>query len=165
MSGSASDTDEEENEVEDRNNDKQKKKKKYRTTNHRLIPMMHAVYDSDVDAKVQYDRRRVRQSNHKVNPDFFISDSESDTDSDASYSHEPDLPWHRSIDRHAKIREKVAKEGWNVKTGKWSADERLKLEKRIKKICRVSLVKRDKKVSVYLTLLLCIERKYDHARL
>ncbi|KAF7728134.1 RNA polymerase I enhancer binding protein [Apophysomyces ossiformis] len=102
---------------------------------HRLKPFLHRQYTDEMNAKKRYKNRLV-DLGLKVNPDFFISDSESDTDSDASYNGEPELEWHKKVENHTKIRKKMQERGWTIQTGPWNQNELLRLEKRIKKLAR-----------------------------
>ncbi|KAI8384229.1 uncharacterized protein BYT42DRAFT_253353 [Radiomyces spectabilis] len=58
------------------------------------------------------------------------------TDSESEPEGEPELEWHRKIENGALIREKAKANAWPIKTGKWNAEELLRLEKRIKKLAR-----------------------------
>ncbi|KAI7848060.1 hypothetical protein BDC45DRAFT_325965 [Circinella umbellata] len=119
----------------------QKKKeeieKHRKLTQNRILPKLHFVYDDGVDMKTQMKNRNMVYSTIRVNRDYYISDSDESSDSDDNYEGEPRCQWHRKVYHHPeKVREKVKKGEWDIKTGKFSVDELLRLEKRIKKIGR-----------------------------
>ncbi|SAM04108.1 hypothetical protein [Absidia glauca] len=88
------------------------------------------------DSKEEYARRFVDDADkYNVQHDFFISDSESESDSGDDYSGEP-LPWHANAYNTEALRKKVEEEGWKLRGGRITRQEDIRLEKRIKKICR-----------------------------
>lgn len=68
----------------------------------------------------------------EVNEDYFISDSDSETDSGEDYDGKEYPSWQRTLSSgHDKIRDPWPKQR------KLGYSDKLKLEKRVKKICRV----------------------------
>lgn len=92
------------------------------------------------DEKIEYKTRFIDEADkYNIQHDFFVSDSESDTDSNDSYSGEAP-PWHRTIDSYYYTRKKAEENGWDLNLKKsLTKEELIRLEKRIKKICRVSV--------------------------
>ncbi|KAI9320127.1 hypothetical protein BX666DRAFT_1919433 [Dichotomocladium elegans] len=101
----------------------------------RLTPFWHTEYVGDVDPRIKY-AKNVVLSLPKVHQNYFISDSESETDSEDDYSKEPEVEWHRSTTQQYKVRKMVQEGKWKVQQGVWFEDERIRLEKRLKKIGR-----------------------------
>ncbi|KAI8339630.1 hypothetical protein BC941DRAFT_511980 [Chlamydoabsidia padenii] len=97
----------------------------------------HMMYrDKTQEAKVEYARRFVDEADkYTVTRDFFVSDSESDTDSDDDYS-TPPPSWHDCVANGAVSRQMMLDGKWDVKTGRFTKEEAIRLEKRLKKICR-----------------------------
>ncbi|CAO3631916.1 unnamed protein product [Cunninghamella echinulata] len=93
--------------------------------------------NKDRDEKIEYKTRFIDEADkYNIQHDFFVSDSESDTDSNDSYSGEAP-PWHRTIDSYYYTRRKVEENGWDLNLKKsLTKEELIRLEKRVKKICR-----------------------------
>ena len=118
---------------------KEKEQKRGTLTQNRILPQLHYVYADGVDMKTQMKNRSMAYATIKVNRDYYISDSDEASDSDDDYDEEPHCEWHRKVyHRPEKVKEKVKNGEWNIKTGKFSLEELIRLEKRIKKIGRVS---------------------------
>ncbi|KAI9263418.1 hypothetical protein BDA99DRAFT_605045 [Phascolomyces articulosus] len=137
---SASDSDSDDNEKTNQMNKRttvQKRNKPATLTQNRILPHLHFVYEDTVDKKSQIKNRRMIHADIKVNRDYYISDSDEESDSDDDYSGAPLCEWHRKVYINPeKIKSKVKNGEWNIKTGKFSVEELIKLEKRIKKIGR-----------------------------
>lgn len=115
---------------------------KTKTVQNRLQPKFHRVIESeDINARSKYRNRRLLEGESiRVGHDDFISDSDSDSssgedDDDDDENYKPRYPWHESPRKDVKSR--VNKYGWEVSTGQWTGEERLKLEKQVKKVCKV----------------------------
>ncbi|KAI8888308.1 hypothetical protein K501DRAFT_329899 [Backusella circina FSU 941] len=104
--------------------------------NNRLITARRKKFDDDTNIETKLDGRFNAEFVPSVNEDFFISDSESDTDSDDSYIHPSPYRWHNEISWYARQGKKALGQEPFPKSRKFGFTDRLKLEKRIKKICR-----------------------------
>ncbi|KAI8082993.1 uncharacterized protein BX664DRAFT_339571 [Halteromyces radiatus] len=92
--------------------------------------------DKNKHQSEDYKRRFIDEADkYDIHHDFFISDSESDTDSNDSYSEEL-LPWHAICLDTSRLRKKVGETNWKVNSNPITRAEEIRLEKRIKKICR-----------------------------
>ncbi|KAI7881003.1 hypothetical protein K492DRAFT_207173 [Lichtheimia hyalospora FSU 10163] len=92
--------------------------------------------DEKVDKTPLY-KSRIITHLPKVHHDFFISDSDSDSDDDIGVSSgvEPALEWHKRYLSGPLVREKRLE--WpTVENGKWNLQERIRLEKRVKKVAK-----------------------------
>ncbi|CAO3599093.1 unnamed protein product [Absidia cylindrospora] len=94
------------------------------------------MYRNKNGGATEYMRRYVDEADKiNVHHDFFISDSDSESDSNDDYS-DPPLPWHNGILNGSLLKKALATKNWNLKTGRFSRAEDIRLEKRVKKICR-----------------------------
>ncbi|KAI8071080.1 hypothetical protein BC940DRAFT_365727 [Gongronella butleri] len=104
-------------------------------SNNRLQNVM-AYRSKTKDAATEYKRRLVDEADkYNIRHNFFVSDSESDTDSDDDDDANP-LPWHAAVLSHMQVLAKIKKDAWPVKVTGLTRMESIKLEKRVKKICR-----------------------------
>ncbi|CAO3633037.1 unnamed protein product [Cunninghamella blakesleeana] len=88
------------------------------------------------DQKIEYRHRYKDEADkYNVQNDFFISDSDSDTDSNDSYNGEAPY-YHTKYISHGDMKKKMDIFGWKLNFDKFTREETIKLEKRIKKICR-----------------------------
>ncbi|KAI9497968.1 Myb-like DNA-binding domain-containing protein [Zychaea mexicana] len=110
------------------------KRKDATLTHNRILPTLHYVYDDGVDMKTQIKDRRMVIATVKVNRDYYISDSDEESDSDDDGS--PEYPWHEKMTDRKQLKAKVDSGEWKVKMGRFTIEELIKLEKRIKKIGR-----------------------------
>lgn len=144
---SASDSDSTSNEEEEEEDSpagqptrKRKRPQKGTVTQHRLQPRLHREFEDNenVTTREKYSKRRILGEGKtiKVSNDAFISDSDSDSSSeDENDDGKPRCPWHQTPFKDVKRR--VDKYGWEISIGHWTDEERLKLEKRVKKVCKV----------------------------
>jgi hypothetical protein len=98
--------------------------------NNRILSRHRKKYDETDSVETRLNRRFNADVVPTVEKDFFISDSDSATDSDDSYSHPSPHAWHNETGFYGK-------HGVQFPKGrKFGFTDRIKLEKRIKKICR-----------------------------
>ncbi|KAI8148166.1 hypothetical protein BJV82DRAFT_709812 [Fennellomyces sp. T-0311] len=111
-------------------------KKNYVVESNRILPALHRVYDDDVDLKTKMKGRGMVYAKIKVNRDYYMSDSDEESDSDDEYAYTK-YEWHAAKSNDGKKVKKMVDSGeWPIKTGRFTVDELLRLEKRIKKIGR-----------------------------
>ena len=135
---SESDSDSEKEQEPKQNSSSNKPKANYVVTSDRILPQLHRVYDDDVDLKTKMKRRNMALGSIKVNRDYYISDSDEDSDSDDDYDSNSKYEWHQKLPHTTVYKKKVESGEWQVKTGRLTVEELIRLEKRIKKIGRVS---------------------------
>lgn len=108
-------------------NQKKRKLKSNRICNRRTLE-----YNKDASAADNYKNKASSAFVPTVHQDFFISDSDSDTDSNDDYGSDSFPEWQRSF------KNRPANASHWPKARRFGYSDNLKLEKRIKKICRVS---------------------------
>ncbi|KAI9483156.1 MAG: hypothetical protein EXX96DRAFT_132033 [Benjaminiella poitrasii] len=106
-------------------------KKREHLTSNRISFRSKREIDPNKSAAVNYATRLSDAFVTNVNSDYFVSDSESETDSGEDYDRRDYPAWQRTLSWN-KNPEKVE---W-PKPRKFGYSDKLKLEKRIKKICR-----------------------------
>ncbi|CEG63921.1 hypothetical protein RMATCC62417_00987 [Rhizopus microsporus] len=106
-------------------NQKKRKLKSNRICNRRTLE-----YNKDASAADNYKNKASSAFVPTVHQDFFISDSDSDTDSNDDYGSDSFPEWQRSF------KNRPANASHWPKARRFGYSDNLKLEKRIKKICR-----------------------------
>jgi hypothetical protein len=98
--------------------------------NNRILSRYRKKFDENDSVETKLNRRFNADIVPTVENDFFISDSDSATESDDSYSHPSPHAWHNETGYYGK-------HGVQFPKGrKFGFTDRIKLEKRIKKIWR-----------------------------
>lgn len=124
-------------------NQKKRKLKSNRICNRRTLE-----YNKDASAAENFKGKASSAFVPTVHQDFFISDSDSDTDSNDDYNSDSFPEWQRSF------KNRPANASHWPRARRFGYSDNLKLEKRIKKICRVSsfveYLLREIKTSIYL---------------
>lgn len=138
-SGESSSDESSSNETDPSSNNKSKSfrdlaKKKDHLVANRISFRRKLDYDPDRPAASKFKNRLVDDFVPKVNNEEFISDSDSETDSGEDYDSREYPSWQRGLggNRHANT------DPW-PKPRKFGYSDKLNLEKRIKKICKVSI--------------------------
>lgn len=106
--------------------------------NNRIQSSLVRDYVDDTLDKTPLYKTRIVANIPKVHHDFFISDSDSDSDDDVALNTgtPPTLEWHKRYFSGVEVREKRLE--WpTVENGLWSLQERVRLEKRVKRVARV----------------------------
>jgi hypothetical protein len=108
--------------------------KKRKLKSNRICSRRTLEYNKDASAADNYKSKASAAFVPTVHQDFFISDSDSDTDSNDDYGSDSFPEWQRSF------KNRPANASHWPKARRFGYSDNLKLEKRIKKICRVSLL-------------------------
>ncbi|KAI7904005.1 uncharacterized protein BX663DRAFT_506084 [Cokeromyces recurvatus] len=106
-------------------------RKRNHLTSNRISFRAKREIDPSKSAAINYATRLSDAFVTNVNPDYFVSDSDSETDSGEDYDRREYPPWQRTLSWNTKPDEIK----W-PKQRKFGYSDKLKLEKRIKKICR-----------------------------
>ncbi|ORE03218.1 hypothetical protein BCV72DRAFT_296621 [Rhizopus microsporus var. microsporus] len=104
--------------------------KKRKLKSNRICSRRTLEYNKDASAADNYKGKASSAFVPTVHQNFFISDSDSDTDSNDDYGSDSFPEWQRSF------KNKPANASHWPKTRRFGYSDNLKLEKRIKKICR-----------------------------
>ncbi|ORX58065.1 hypothetical protein DM01DRAFT_1218189 [Hesseltinella vesiculosa] len=90
----------------------------------------------DQDTNVEYRRRLVDEADKlNVQHDFFVSDSDSATDSEDDYLAAPQ-PWQATVIARKDLKNHIKTDAWPIKLTALNRNESIRMEKRVKKICR-----------------------------